>query len=141
MTAFFVQEFKKTNKCLKCKTSKIEGYSLCAKHLRYAKLRWRTWAEDRKEAGKCCYCHRKSFNGWLRCRTHTAYNRKIGIEWCVRNKEYRAQYEKDTKQKWFGAGKCFLCPEHRKLTGDFKKCLTCRKVNRVGYNKEHTASI
>ena len=141
MSPMFLKFFRNEVKCQCCHSHKKEGYSVCPKHLKYAKLRWRGWSEERRKEGLCCWCGRKSYKGWLRCKKHTEYNRGICREWVTRNKNRQAQAWLDRKANYTGKGKCPSCSQHRKLTKGFHRCWTCRKRHQLmerGFKTPHT---
>ena len=127
MSPLFLKFFKNEIQCSHCSSRKKDGYSVCPKHLRLAKTRWRYWSQNRREEGKCCYCDLKSYNGWLRCRKHTSYNRKKCLEWGAKNKDKLHQTWINRITTYTDQGKCPFCKQHRKLTGGFRRCWTCRK--------------
>jgi hypothetical protein len=127
MSPLFLKFFRNEVKCWNCSAHKKEGYSVCPKHLRQAKMRWRHWSQERRGEGKCCYCNRGAYKGWLRCWKHTRINRVKCREWVARNKDRQAQAWRNRKEKYVGNGKCPSCSQHRKLTQGFHRCWTCRK--------------
>ena len=129
MSPYFVKLFKKENKCSCCKASKKDGYSVCAKHLKYAKTRWRKWQIIRRNTGKCCYCHRKSFKGWLRCKTHTIINKKKCEAWGKKHPTHGHDSFIQRHSTFTDNGLCISCKPHRKVHKGFKRCWTCLKRN------------
>lgn len=129
MTMFYVLNFKKKHKCSKCNES-TNHYSLCEKHLDYARKRFRKWSSIRKHQRLCCYCHRKSYKGFLRCKTHTMENRVRVKEWHKNHPEYiKNQYIRLCQLR--DSGFCPTCPEHRPLESDYKRCDVCRERHRM----------
>jgi hypothetical protein len=131
MSPLFLKFFRNETKCLCCHSHKMQGYSVCPKHLRQAKFKWRFWSEERRKKGLCCWCSRKSYRGWLRCKKHTSYNRTICREWMARHKGRSLQEWQKRKSLYPDQGKCPLCRQHRKLTKGFRNCWTCRKRHQL----------
>lgn len=138
MSEFFVETFKKQNKCWGCKFEPLKQgdrtYGFCAKHLTAARERWRLWQGQRRAEGKCISCHRKSFRGWLRCRVHREVNRLRIAAWIKAHPDHSAlQWEK--RKKLLAAGFCPSCKEHRALPAGFRRCDPCRERRR-SYGKK-----
>jgi hypothetical protein len=139
MSPYFVKLFNKINICHHCKSSKLEGYSLCQTHLEQAKIRWRGWQIERHQSGKCCFCDHKSFKGWLRCRAHTKINRARCKAWIKLHPEHNKEVLVKRKQL-VASGLCCSCKEHRKLDGQFKRCWICRTRHALS-NKRNSKPI
>jgi len=71
--------------------------------------------------------------GQLRCKVHRAALATYCHDWYLRNKEQQAQYDKQRREGWIAKGRCPTCPEHRKLTKEFRRCRTCRIRQRNVY--------
>lgn len=125
MSSFFVRLFKRENKCPHCAADKLSGYSLCATHLEQAKLKWRSWATERREHRLCCYCDRKSFRGWLRCRAHTIINRAKILAWMAKHPTHSHDQWVE-RRKLADQGLCPACKPHRALTNGYRRCDVCR---------------
>jgi hypothetical protein len=131
MSKMFIRAFVLSHKCGHCKASKLDGYSVCSKHLHDAKTTWRKRQVIRRKQKKCCYCEKNAFNGSLRCETHTEINKAKCKAWMKQHPERYEEYTKPRKEAFKALGKCHLCPQHRKLEPGYVRCLTCRKKTRV----------
>jgi hypothetical protein len=127
MSPLFIKLFKKNARCHYCKANKKEGYSVCPKHLKAAKLHWRKWQIVRKGKGLCCYCDKESFNGYLRCKTHTEINKAKCKSWHKKNRQHRHNYFLRQLNHYQNQGRCRKCKPHRKVSKGHTNCWTCRK--------------
>jgi len=134
MSPLFLKQFTSQNKCPCCRYDKLEGYSLCARHLQKAKLRFRSWSKARRKAQLCCYCDNKSFNGFLRCETHTKLNREKCKAWCATHKEQLANNLRQLRELYRSQGRCFKCKPHRRLRKGLLNCWHCTKRSLL-YNR------
>jgi len=99
MSPMFIIAFKKKHKCPRCSASKLTGYSVCQRHLSYAKYQWRRWSARRFSKGLCHSCDRQHIPSEQRCMPHTRINQKRCQEW-TRNKYHSRKRD----------GLCVDCP-------------------------------
>lgn len=142
MTKFFIQNFKRTNKCSVCPKDNVSGYHMCAAHLERARVHWQKWAYERRSIGKCIACdragrkatraHHSRGEGDLeqRCWLHAKLNTEKMRKWVAAHPDAaREAYKLSLKLR--DAGLCPKCPEHRKLPTGFSRCEPCRIKDRV----------
>lgn len=137
MTKFFINSFKKQNKCTRCSSLPISARKLCPKHLAYARKRWIIFAAERKELGLCLHCNRKGYRGECRCSVHKKENQ-------IKCRNWMAAHPECNKLGWnkckaiLDAGLC-LCKGHPPLPAGQKRCDNCRvrsqKYCRAGRQK------
>jgi len=123
----FIKQFVMTHKCACCKGHAQDGYSVCPKHLKQAKLQWRKWQVIRRKEKKCCYCDGTSFNGYLRCKTHTEINKAKCKAWGKKHPERDEVYKKPRFAAFKALGRCPGCKPHRKTENGTRFCWTCNK--------------
>ncbi len=99
MSPIFIKAFKAKVKCPQCSADKLNGYSICSKHLLKARFRWRRWSKSRYHQGLCHSCDQRHIPGQQRCMPHTIKNRKYCWEWSYN--KYHAR-KRD--------GLCVMCP-------------------------------
>lgn len=103
MSRMFIRAFVLSHKCGHCKASKLDGYSVCSKHLHEAKITWRKRQVICRKQKKCCYCDKESFNGSLRCKTHTEINKAKCQAWSKAHPNRYEEYTKPRKEAFKGA--------------------------------------
>ena len=81
MTPAFVKAFSKRFRCEHCGAQKLNGYSLCARHLIKARRWWRNRVRRKMVLGECVNCQRRHVRGEQRCRLHKEINRKRIHDW------------------------------------------------------------
>jgi hypothetical protein len=128
MSEIFIAQFVMAHKCAWCKGTAKDGYSVCSKHLKQAKMKWRKWQVVRRKEKKCCYCDGPSFMGYLRCETHTKINKANCKAWGKKHyHEHREVYEKPRFAAFEALGRCPVCKPHRKTEIGHKRCWVCSK--------------
>jgi hypothetical protein len=123
MTALYIRNFKRANKCPRCKEDELSSYSLCPKHLEVCKLRFRKWAAKRRALGKCVLCNKGAFKGELKCKKHKEINRKRIAAWMVKH----PNQSKEAWQKRLALraqGICY-CYARGKLEPGQRRCPIC----------------
>lgn len=135
MSPIFLREFRQSNKCPGCASTKKHGYSMCEFHIAKARVVWRQWQQKRVEKGICCYCHRKSYKGYVRCKTHTIENRIRCKRWIKDHPEHQIQQRIKTMQL-LDSGFC-RCRAHNPLPEGYRRCLDCRIRHRQYNSKEY----
>jgi hypothetical protein len=127
MSEIFIKQFVMAHKCAWCKSSTKDGYSVCPKHLKEAKLLWKKRASVCRKEGKCCYCDGPSFKGYLRCKTHTKLNKAKCKAWAKQHPERNEVYGKPRFAAFKALGRCPGCKPHRKTENGTRFCWTCNK--------------
>lgn len=130
MSPVYIKEIQSTKCGNVCKNEKLGKYSLCAKHLEYARNTWRIWQKERRDQGRCCFCHLKSFKGFLRCKKHTLENRERCKAW-ARLHPYRHREEWERRKRWTAMGLCLACPTHSPVIPGRTRCADCTERRRM----------
>lgn len=142
MSPFFVKKFKSITECKVCKKDKVSGYGMCPNHLEKARDAFRSWAKDRRAVGRCILCDRRGRRTafyhhtrapgqrMLRCGVHAEINKKRCAAWIAKHPNH-AHEVWELKKKLRDKGFCPVCPQHRPLDEDFKRCKPCRESKRT----------
>lgn len=84
MSPAFIMAISKKFKCGHCGRNKLTGYSVCAKHLIYARVAWGNRVRRKMILGECAYCHRRHVPNEQRCRMHKQINRENCHNWSLK---------------------------------------------------------
>jgi hypothetical protein len=137
VTFHFVQQFRARERCLQCASKPAESRSFCSKHLRRARLEFRSWSAECRAGGVCVECSGTSVPGQLRCVPHKNRNRLRALNWTRSNRDWQRFKDDFRRFTAMSLGVCSLCAR-KPARAESTRCRGCKR-KQTGYRAASTA--